>query len=388
MENILVAGVNTRAAACSLKRMGFTVYTADYFGVADLKPCVDSYSAFLSQTPGESCGRFEDTYNEYSILQLAKKYIPQVDRILCLAGVSPEKFPHSKVQGNLDVGDVDDKYLLYLKLKNKFNFPSTFKVSTIGEADEIAENYPDKSFILKPRIGAGGYGIRDYQTLHESRENLETYFDTKFDIKDYIIQEKLEGINLSASVLSTGRESKTILTSQQIVADESLHPAEPFGYCGNITPYTDEKVNQELIITSEEVIDKLGLIGSNGVDYILHDGELYLIEVNPRLQGTLECAELSLNMNMMEAHLEACQGNMIDVHLPQKFAVKKIVHAMERSQVGDLSFQGVYDLPAPEVIIEKGEPIATIINSGLIKEDILFQSKKMVGKIYGSIKRV
>ena len=38
MEKILVAGANTRAVACSLKKLGYTVYSADYFGVMDLRP--------------------------------------------------------------------------------------------------------------------------------------------------------------------------------------------------------------------------------------------------------------------------------------------------------------------------------------------------------------
>jgi len=61
MENMLVVGVNTRSVACSLKKLGYTVYSADYFGVMDLRPCVDRYKSILSQEPYQSCGKFTET---------------------------------------------------------------------------------------------------------------------------------------------------------------------------------------------------------------------------------------------------------------------------------------------------------------------------------------
>ncbi len=40
MENILVVGANTRPIACSLKNIGYNVYSVDYFGCQDIKQCV------------------------------------------------------------------------------------------------------------------------------------------------------------------------------------------------------------------------------------------------------------------------------------------------------------------------------------------------------------
>ena len=378
MEKVLVTGVNTRAVACSLKKLGYTVYSADYFGVMDLKPCVNGYKSFLDQTPGESCGKFTDTFHMENILQLAEEYVSSVDLIICLSGVSPKHFPKRKLQGNYQVDGIDDKYRLYQKFKNKFQYPATFKVCSIEEAQEIAENYQDKSFILKPRSGSGGYGIFEYsEGVMDNKDLLEM---------DYILQEKIHGLNLSASVLSTGTECEAIITSRQIIGDKTLNPGELYGYCGNITPYTDKNVNDELNNTSEEIIRQLKLVGSNGVDYILNEDGLHIIEVNPRLQGTLECAELSLNINMAQAHLEACQGNLIEIPSPERTAVKMIVHAPERSQVANLDLPGVYDLPYQGVIIEKGEPLATVIISGLVREDTIYLVKKMVQRIYRTIK--
>ena len=188
MENVLVAGVNTRGLACSLKKLGYTVYTADYFGVMDLKPCVSQYRSVLSQKPYQSCGRFKESFKSEFVEQLAGEFVEGSDYIICLAGVSPEHFPKKKVMGNHQLENIDDKYRLYHKLKNKFLFPPTFQVSDIGEAVEIADNYPEKSFMLKPRKGSGGYGICELK-------NIIKYDVGSFDLSNHILQEKLASIH-------------------------------------------------------------------------------------------------------------------------------------------------------------------------------------------------
>lgn len=368
-----MAGINTRSMACSLKKLGYNIYSADYFGVMDIKPCVNQYKSILTQKPYQSCGNFTEKFKSGDIEDLTTEFIPDVDSIICLAGVSIGNFPSNKIVGNKSFEEVDDKYLLYKKLEDKFNFPLTFMVSDVGEAGEIASNYPGKDFLIKPVHGSGGYGIRELNEVED------------LDFTGHLLQEKLTGVNLSASVISTGSESRSIFTSQQIIGDPVLCQREPYGYCGNIAPLTDGNAAGKISRVAEEIIDYLKLIGSNGVDFILQEGDLYVIEVNPRIQGTMECAEQSLKINMAEAHIKACQGELMDVPGPSSFAVKMIVHARERSQVGKIDFKGVYDLPAENVIIEEGEPVATVVNSSRILEDAVYSTKKQVDAVYRNL---
>lgn len=374
MENILVAGVNTRSVACSLKKLGCTVYSADYFGTLDLQQCVSQYNSILSQEPYFSCGKFTEKFKSGDIEELTADFIQEADFIICLAGVSPENLPKNKVMGNKSVEKINDKYVLSRRLGGKFNFPLTFSVSDIGEAGEITGNYPDKNFIIKPIQGSGGYGIRQLDKMEED-----------LDLSGYILQEELDGLNISASVLSTGNESRTILTSQQIIGNTQLGQMEPYGYCGNVTPLTDENITHEVSESAEEIIDYLQLIGSNGVDFILNDDGLHVIEVNPRIQGTMECAELSLNINMAEAHMEACQGNLMDVPQPKRYTVKMVVFAKWRSIAGNLNLEGVYDIPAQNVIIEKDEPAATVVTGGETLEKAVKNAQIIVDKVYDAL---
>lgn len=388
MEKVLVAGANTRAVACSLKRLGYQVYSADYFGAMDLRSCAYEFKSVLDQKPHQSCGRFTERFDPLVIEEMALEMVDGVDGIICCAGVSPSRFPSNKIIGNFNL-DVEDKYRLIKELEGFFQVPETHLVTDMDDAVDIAASMPDNRFILKPRYGSGGYGVRMFDNIdHESSSDLIN----RIENGGWILQEFILGENVSASVLATQNDARTILTSSQIIGDEILGQMEPFGYCGNVVPFTGDTNtgdtytgNKEISDIAQKVVTHLSLTGSNGVDFILKNGEVYIIEVNPRLQGTFECAEAALDINMAEAHLAACQGHLMKIPHPSKFAVKMIIHAHQRSHVGNLDFEGVHDLPNLGVIIEKGEPIATVLTSNKIKEDAIYLARGMVQKVYNQL---
>ncbi len=384
MEDILVVGANTRPVACSLKNLGYHVYSADYFGSMDLKPCVNIFKSVLLQKPHQSCGFFAQKFDPEVLVEIAADFIDTVDFIICCSGASPSKFPKHKIIGNRDTESVENKYKLYKKLEKKFEgvfkLPETHLVYDLHDALEIAEACDDKKFLLKPLEGSGGIGIRKIEDL-----------DPDTEIHEALLQEIVEGHDVSASILSSGDEANTILTSQQLIGNKWLGQMEPYGYCGNIAPQiknhnSKSRSNKYKVKeVAEELIKELKLVGSNGIDMIIKDNDIYVIEVNPRLQGTFEVAEASLGINMAEAHINACRGDMFPVAAPQKFAVKMIVFAKDRSGVRSLDIPEIHDIPAPKVIIEQGEPVATILKSGMVLEDTVYSAKKIVNKVYGNL---
>ena len=58
-----------------------------------------------------------------------------------------------------------------------------------------------------------------------------------------------------------------------------------------------------------------------------------------------------------------------------------IIHNKQRSIVGDLSFKGVFDIPLENVIIEKGEPLVTVINSNRVLKDAVYSAEKQVNDV-------
>ena len=386
MENVLVIGANTRPITCSLKNVGYNVYSVDYFGCQDLKNCVSDFRSLLTQKPFHSCGFFSQNFNSELLLEKAKGFFELADSILYSSGVSPLKIPNKKLIGNKHLNNVENKFKLYKHFLNKFEdvlkLPETYLVNDLQDAKEIADASEAEKFLIKPVKGSGGIGI----------QNLDMV-DPIADIQGSILQEIIEGSDVSASVLSTGDEASTILTTQQLIGNNWLGQKQSYAYCGNIAPHMEEASKSSIYTNiksfkevAEEIILDLNLIGSNGVDMKIKNGDIYLIEVNPRFQGTFEVSEAVLGINLAEAHIRACDGELINIPEPSEFAVKMIVFAKNRSEVGNLSMDNVNDIPTENVIIEEGEPVSTVLTTGNILENTICSAKMVVDDIYKNLK--
>ncbi len=363
MEKLLLIGIDTRSMLNSALKLNYETYSTSYFSTSDT-PTIKNQKIILKESDGESCGIFEDEFNAQDILDISRDYIDEVDYIIPISGISPSDFSKNdqkKILGNTDVEKVENKFKFYKEIGNEFLTPKTFILNDVDEASEICNNYEDIQFILKPVQGSGGYGVK----------LLDNDCPIEFSEKKFILQEYVNGINLSSSVLATKSDAKTIMNSR-LLNENDFEKNNSFVYAGNILPLTRESilanVNDidailgEMKSTAEGLARKFNLVGSNGVDYILNENGLYVIEINPRLQGTFECVEKSLGINMLEAHINACKGEMIEIPKPQYYSYKKIIYSPTRMKYEKIDLDNIYDLPHIGSITEKGEPLLTIID--------------------------
>ncbi|WP_295609779.1 ATP-grasp domain-containing protein [uncultured Methanobrevibacter sp.] len=362
MEKLLLIGIDTRSMLNSALKLDYEIYSTSYFSTSDT-PQIKNQKIILNESDGESCGIFEDQFNSQTILEISKDYIDEVDHIIPISGVSPTDFSkkdQKKILGTVNVGNIEDKYKFYKEIKDDFLTPLTFSVSDIDEAFEINKNYDDTQFILKPLKGSGGYDIN----LLENNSNIQ------LNDGEFILQEYVDGINLSSSVLATENDARTVINTRLLT--EHDFGKDSFIYIGNILPLTSDsimadvndigKINETMADTSENLARRFNLMGSNGIDYILNEKGLYVIEINPRLQGTFECVEMSLGINMLDAHIRACAGEMIEIPQPKYYAYKKIIYSPARMKYQKIDLDNIYDLPHIGSITEKSEPLLTIID--------------------------
>ena len=363
MEKLLLIGIDTRSMLNSALKLDYTIFSTSYFSTSDTQ-VIENQKIILKEEDGQSCGVFEEKFDSKHILEISADYIDEVDYIIPISGVSPSDFSkkdRKKILGNRNVDDIEDKFRFYKKIKDEFLTPETFYVSDIDEAREINKTYPETKFILKPVQGSGGYDIN----LLNNDSNIV------FNDKKFMIQEYISGINVSSSLLADGDDAKTIINSR-LLTENDFEKNNSFIYVGNILPLTDEsilaniediaKINENMNATSENLACKFNLVGSNGVDYILNDDGLYVIEINPRIQGTFECAEKSLGINMIDAHIKACQGEIIEVPEAKYYSYKKIIYSPTRMKYEKIDLDNIYDLPHIGSITEKSEPLLTIID--------------------------
>ena len=363
MKKLLLIGIDTRSMLNSALKLDYNIYSASYFSTSDT-PIIKNQKIVLNEKDGESCGSFEDQFSSQNILEISKDYLDEVDYIIPISGVSPSEFPNKykrKILGNKDIGNIENKFEFFKEIKDEFLTPMTFRLTDMDEAFEINKLYDDVQFILKPVQGSGGYGLN----LLDNAEDLQ------FSDGEFVLQEYVEGINLSSSVLANGSDAKCIMNTR-LLTEHDFEKNNSFRYIGNILPLTKEsimanvndmeKITDEMNTTSEMLGRKFKLLGSNGVDYILSEKGLYVIEINPRIQGTFECVEKSLGINMLEAHIKASQGEIIEIPKPQYYSYKKIIYSPARMKYEKIDLDNIYDLPHIGSITEKEEPLLTIID--------------------------
>ena len=364
MEKLLLIGINTRSMIASGLKLNYTIYSTSYFSTSDV-PLIENQKIILDENINPDCGVFEDKFSSENILNVSKDYLDEVDYIIPISGISPndfEKKHQKKILGNKDISKVEDKYRFYKEIRNEFLTPETFYVNDVDEAVEIQKNNPEVQYIAKPLKGSGGYNT----TLLNNQSQLQLNCDEKL-----IVQEYIEGINLSSSVLASENEAENIVNSR-LLTQHDFEKNSQFKYVGNILPLTEKSIlapvkntdaiNREMADTSEKLIQKFELIGSNGVDFILNKNGLYVIEINPRIQGTFECVQQALGINMLEAHIKACQNEIIAIDKAKYYSYKKIIYSPKTVKYEKIDLNNLYDMPHLGSITQKDEPLLTIID--------------------------
>ena len=417
MENLLLMGIDTRPMVNSALKLDYKTFSISYFKTVDFKmPFMEKH--VLDQESVISCGRFEENFSQEKLFELFDEILCEnenssendIDKIVLTTGLNASDFKgkfkkyQKIVRGNRNTEKVEDKFKLYKKLKNKFDVPLTFQPSDVDELNEILQQYTNNQFILKPLQGSGGLGIFLLNNESCDKNNDSNSILQNIPYENYILQEYVEGINVSSSVLSSHEIQKNLINTRLITEHDLGNNS--FEYSGNILPLDENsikmfndnqtnfeknnfnvnEINQEMNDTSEDLIREFDLIGSNGIDYILDkDSKLKVIEINPRLQGTYELVENACGINLLDAHIKACEGEIIDIPDANQYSIKKIIYARKQVNIGNLNIPNVYDIPYEGVKIEKDQPLVTLISSNKNLETAIADLKIAENEVYENI---
>ena len=400
IKNLLLIGMDITSLAKSAKKAGYKVYAVDYFGDQDLKDVSDCSFSVIQQKEGGSCGRLSADFDAKALLEGAKKIsrVNPIDAILLSTGLddSPEVLRElseiAPILGNSPemIRKVRDREGFADELKRLgVPVPETFVVQDLSGASGVLEKigYP---IVAKPVKGFGGTGIRK---IGNSEEFQEFSKELSCPQQAMVIQESIQGIAASVSIISSKNGSSALTVNEQLIGLSEFGQKEPFGYCGNIVPLN---VSEDILSMcrglAERVVLHFGLVGSNGVDLVISDSGIpYVVEVNPRFQGTLECVENVLGLNMVEAHVEACRKGLLP-KVPRtipKFCTRLVLFAPQRSAVPDLSRHAeVRDMPLPGVLVEEGEPVCSIIAEEKDRDSSFKKARSVAQQIFSSLEPI
>ena len=369
---ILAIGYTVRHIVCSGSRAGYEMYAADAIGDVDMKRCAKEYIPL--------------NWDQID-LKLLEGTIKAVDGVILGSGFEGADFDfltaedREKIVGNkpAKTKQVANKAWLASKLDD-FGIPQpltyTGKAITDGEAKQL--HYP---VVAKPAYGGGGIA------------NFFCYTETELirsakQLPEFLFQDYIKGKPASISVISSKREANAISVNEQLIGLESLSAPGSLVYCGNISPFVTTYADTACEI-AETLTKELGLLGSNGVDIVITDDGPVVIEVNPRIQGSLDTVELSTDLNLVDLTTKAVEGDLVlDSVNAKRYAVKAVVFAERDGAIAgnfDTGKGGIVDIPEKGRLVKQGEPIATGIGIGDNRASAFAEAMKNVDRIKAGV---
>lgn len=346
---VLLIGNSVRTIACSAKRAGHIVYSVDNFGDLDTRRSSDTFEFLKSATSKK-----------------LKEIAAEADAVVIGSEFGKHSFKNALNNKQKVMSEAGDKSKIAKKLRS-MGIPHP---ETSSADKEHGFEYP---LMIKPKLGSGGIN----NIVVKSEVELMLFFD-RHDAGEYIVQEFISGVPCSASLISTGEKVSVISMNEQLIGVPWL-TGFPFAYCGNITPF-HSKYNDLMMEYAKNIALESELIGSNGVDFIVSDKGPYVIEVNPRFQGSLDTVELATGINVFQAHVDAFSGILAKVREPKCFAAKAVVFGEKHGVVGaELSNRLVEcmgrneaaDVPCAGTIVMQDQPITTLLATGNSRNAVL-----------------
>ncbi|AEA46781.1 ATP-grasp domain-containing protein [Archaeoglobus veneficus] len=328
MNRVVVAGINVRNVAESARKAGWTVFAVTKYCDADLYLYADRIV------------RVEDKQEaEEAVKEVSERYNAPV--------VLSTGFEDLKVENT--IGRVDERTL------DKRKFYRILERAGIPHP-EFAESCGEGPFLVKPRRGGGGVDV--------------FLSDTPVTSNDCVCQQYIQGTSCSVSLLC-GRRT-TVVAVNHLLSGWNEMNASDFKYSGNITPYPCEaELRNEICRIAVETVELFDLSGSVGVDFIIAD-KPYVLEVNPRFQGSLDSIEWSLDVNLFSMHVASVEGRAVEVPKPRRFAARTIMYADREMRLKIPATCPFFaDIPPRGVKVEKGEPLLSILASGGSFENVV-----------------
>ena len=165
-------------------------------------------------------------------------------------------------------------------------------------------------FVLKPVDGVGSEGVCLVAEAGEGPQALERLRNAT-SRETALQQPFIDGIHASVSLLSVQGMSVPVSLNRQLI-----HPGNPFRYYGSVVPLEHAMARRAMEAACAAANCIEGLRGYVGVDLILGDDALWLIEINPRLTTSYIGIRQLTDVNLARLIFEACRDGTLPDGVP------------------------------------------------------------------------
>jgi carbamoyl-phosphate synthase large subunit len=296
--------------------------------VADANPYASGRAlhAPFFRIPKASAPDFIDAMYQICLEQKIDVLIPLVTRELEVLSTHKGRF--LEIGTRIVVSDAEQLHAANDKLKlmqtlQQAGIPVA-EFYTAKTALEIAEyarklGYPHKKVCIKPALSNGSRGMRILDAgsgsfeaffeqkpgnTHTTLESILELFGDK-PLPDMLVMEYLPGEEYTVDALLDQGEPLLLLPRKRIAMNNGISVAGVF------------EENHEIIDYATRVFQCMKLHGPNGLQVKRgEDGRFYMLEINPRLQGSTTTA-MGMGINLPVLAVKQAMGSAIKPLIPQ-----------------------------------------------------------------------
>lgn len=208
-------------------------------------------------------------------------------------------------------------------------------------------------WLIKQKGGCGGSHIRDWQPGAASDAN--SYY-----------QAWQPGVSVGGLCIGNGRDCRLI----------GVHRLHQHGYAyAGVTTWPDQALKQAMQALLTALYAHMPLLGLFSMDARWYQGQLFLLEVNPRLSASMR---IYPDLPLMQAHLSACQGQpIVDMVVPNRVASHRIVYTRQAMPVSRLDMPTWIEDRPSGVVVDAGAPLCSVYacaeHENLLQQQLLYQ---------------
>jgi predicted ATP-grasp superfamily ATP-dependent carboligase len=193
---------------------------------------------------------------------------------------------------------------LGLNIPKTLQFKTTEHIELIVQAVKANFGFPA---VIKPLTGAGCGGISLVQDASELEQAIDNLIGEIGDCA-FCVQEYVEGVPASVSLLCNGAAALPLSLNLQDITLAS--PDGVSTYNGGIVPLS-YPLQQEAFAAAKRLAESFGsLRGYVGVDLILGEDKVFVMEVNPRLTTSYIGLRKVADLNLAHALIQTAQNQL------------------------------------------------------------------------------
>lgn len=364
---VLILGVSARAAAYSALRAGLAPAAADFFQDQDLAAVCD-------------CRRIGGQLGEL------ERVVPTFPNCPWLYTGGLENHPDlvDRLAQQRELYGNPGRVLR--AVRNPFLVAETLRAAGLPSLPVLAELPPGVpgAWLRKPRDSGGGQGIgfarpNADQSAVVCRRDVRWLAAAPGSSGGCYYQQYVSGTPCSAVFVAARGQAVWLGTTCQLIGTPWAG-AQGFQYVGSLGPLDVPPAQQRLWERIGNcLVDRFELRGLFGVDAVLADDAVWVVEVNPRYTASIEVLELATGLATLGPHVTACRdGELPAAWLPAsgQRVGKAIVYARHAGRVPDDFAQRVRrlnqnparptvaDIPPAGQPIAAGDPVVTVLAYG------------------------